>query len=119
VKNALDNKSIYVDLFVMTRTRALSSQAKRILAILLSAGREWSHGYELSKLADVKSGTLYPLLIRLEAQGYLEAEWQQPLEGGRPPRHAYRLTASGVRFAREISLVQPLTPPSSRQVPAT
>jgi len=71
-----------------------------VLFILLHAGEEWSHGYELAQLADVKSGTLYPLLIRLEAQGYLEAEWQQPPEGGRPPRHAYRLTASGVQLAR-------------------
>lgn len=38
--------------------------------------------------------------IRLEAQGYLEAEWQQHTEGGRPPRHAYRLTGSGVQLAR-------------------
>ena len=71
-----------------------------VLAVLLDAGGYWSHGYELARLADVKSGTLYPLLIRLEAQGYLEAEWQHPVEGGRPPRHAYRLTASGVQLAR-------------------
>ena len=71
-----------------------------ILAALLDAGDKWSHGYELAQLANVKSGTLYPLLIRLEAQAYLEAEWQQPAQGGRPPRHAYRLTASGVQLAR-------------------
>jgi PadR family transcriptional regulator, regulatory protein PadR len=71
-----------------------------ILATLLNASGRWSHGYELARLANVKSGTLYPLLIRLEAQGYLEAEWQQPVEGGRPLRHAYRLTASGVQLAR-------------------
>lgn len=70
-----------------------------VLAVLLDARGQWSHGYEVARLADVKSGTLYPLLIRLEAQGYLEAEWQPPTEGGRPPRHAYRLTASGVQLA--------------------
>jgi len=84
----------------MSRTRALSPHARMVLAVLLDAGGRWSHGYELARLADVKSGTLYPLLIRLETQGYLEAEWQQPAEGGRPPRHAYRLTASGVRLAQ-------------------
>jgi PadR family transcriptional regulator PadR len=84
----------------MTRTRTLSPHARMVLFILLHAGGKWSHGYELAQLADVKSGTLYPLLIRLEAQGYLEAEWQQPPEGGRPPRHAYRLTAGGVQLAR-------------------
>src|ERR1700754_3538974 len=84
----------------MARTRSLSHHARMVLAALLEAGQGWSHGYELARLAEVKSGTLYPLLIRLEAQGYLEAEWQQPTEGGRPPRHAYRLTASGVSLAR-------------------
>lgn len=84
----------------MPRSRALSSHARTVLAVLLDAGGQWSHGYELVRLAGVKSGTLYPLLIRLEAQGYLEAEWQPPTEGGRPPRHAYRLTASGVQLAR-------------------
>ncbi|MBZ4401457.1 MULTISPECIES: PadR family transcriptional regulator [unclassified Myxococcus] len=85
----------------MPRTRALSNHARVVLAALLEAGERWSHGYELCRLADVKSGTLYPLLIRLEAQGYLEAEWQQPAEGGRPPRHAYRLTRSGGQLARD------------------
>lgn len=84
----------------MSRTRALSPHARTVLAVLLDAGGQWAHGYELAQLANVKSGTLYPLLIRLEAQGYLESEWQQPAEGGRPPRHAYRLTADGVRLAR-------------------
>lgn len=84
----------------MPRSRALSPHARTVLAVLLDAGGQWSHGYELVRLAGVKSGTLYPLLIRLEAQGYLEAEWQQPTEGGRPPRHAYRLTVSGVQLAR-------------------
>lgn len=84
----------------MTRSRALSPHARTVLAALLGAADQWSHGYELARLANVKSGTLYPLLIRLEAQGYLEAEWQQPAEGGRPPRHAYRLTTSGIQLAR-------------------
>lgn len=85
----------------MTRSRSLSNHARTILAALLDARGEWSHGYDLTRRANVKSGTLYPLLIRLEAQGYLEAEWQQPLESGRPPRHAYRLTAMGIRLAHD------------------
>ena len=84
----------------MTRKRALSKHAQTLLATLLEAGGRWSHGYELASLTGIQSGTLYPLLIRLEAQGYLEAEWQQPAAGGRPPRHAYRLTAAGQRLAR-------------------
>ncbi|MFT3811400.1 MAG: helix-turn-helix transcriptional regulator [Micropepsaceae bacterium] len=72
-----------------------------MLALLSEAGRTWSHGYDLCRRAGIKSGTLYPLLMRLEGQGHLEAEWQAPPEPGRPPRHAYRLTASGRQLARE------------------
>lgn len=84
----------------MTRRRAFSNHARALLAALLAARERWSHGYELASLTGLKSGTLYPLLIRLEAQGYLEAEWQAPAASGRPPRHAYRLTAAGQRLAR-------------------
>ena len=85
----------------MTRSRALSPTARNLLAILAAAGNRWCHGYDLCRLAGVKSGTLYPLLIRLAAQGHLEAEWQPPSEPGRPPRHAYRLTAAGRRLAAD------------------
>ena len=89
----------------MTRARALSAHARALLAALAAAGRSWSYGYELSTLTRIRSGTLYPLLIRLEAQGYLEAEWQPPAAPGRPPRHAYRLTAAGQALAREQATV--------------
>jgi DNA-binding PadR family transcriptional regulator len=88
---------IYV---VMTRDRALSRHARALLAALLAVRGGWSYGYELTIMTGIKSGTLYPLLIRLDAQGFLEAKWQQPNASGRPPRHAYRLTAAGQRLAR-------------------
>jgi DNA-binding PadR family transcriptional regulator len=84
----------------MTRTRALSRHARALLEALAAAGPRWSYGYDLASRTGIRSGTLYPLLIRLEGQGYLEAEWQQPAAAGRPPRHAYRLTAAGLRLAR-------------------
>jgi PadR family transcriptional regulator, regulatory protein PadR len=80
-------------------SRAFSPQARSVLAILLSQGTVWSHGYDLARAAQVKSGTLYPLLIRLEQAGLLEAEWQASPQPGKPPRHAYRLTASGKQVA--------------------
>jgi DNA-binding PadR family transcriptional regulator len=84
----------------MVRSRSLSPAARAVLASLADAGSGWLHGYDLCRQGQVKSGTLYPLLIRLEEQGYLEAEWQAPEQPGRPPRHAYRLTAAGRALAR-------------------
>lgn len=85
----------------MVRSRTLSPAARSLLALLTQVGAEWSHGYDLCRALGIKSGTLYPLLIRLEAAGYLEAEWQQPADPGRPPRHAYRLTTTGRALARD------------------
>ena len=84
----------------MVRSRALSDHARALLAALAQAGPDWRHGYDLARSTGLRSGTLYPLLIRLEAQGHLEAEWQPPAAAGRPPRHAYRLTEAGRELAR-------------------
>jgi DNA-binding PadR family transcriptional regulator len=80
---------------------------------MVRAGESWCHGYDLCRQAGIKSGTLYPLLIRLEAQGYLEAEWQEPAERGRPPRHAYRLTAKGRQLASEHPPVDAVRRPAT------
>ena len=84
----------------MALNRTLSQPARAVLALMADGGNRWLHGYELCRQSGVKAGTLYPLLIRLEEQGHMEAEWQAPSEPGRPPRHAYRLTAAGRALAR-------------------
>lgn len=91
----------------MVRSRSLSAPARNVLAIMAEASPRWCHGYELCRRAGIKSGTLYPLLIRLEALGHLEAEWQEPAEPGRPPRHVYRLTATGRRLALQNPPLEP------------
>ena len=61
----------------------------------------WHHGYALSQETGLASGTLYPILMRLENLGWLETRWEEPGNTGRPPRHNYRLTAGGRAWARE------------------
>jgi PadR family transcriptional regulator, regulatory protein PadR len=85
----------------MPRRRNISKQTQSVLAALLEAPEAWRHGYELSKLTSLKSGTLYPLLMRLSDQGLLESAWEESAQAGRPPRHVYRLTTPGIAFARE------------------
>ena len=59
------------------------------------------HGYEISKLIELRSGgaltfhvtSLYPLLHRLESQGWIEGKWVEKPEQRR--RRYYRLTAAG------------------------
>ena len=85
----------------MTRAPNISRQTRSVMAALLAQPQAWRYGYDLSKETGLKSGTLYPLLIRLSDQGLLEAEWRQPIQPGRPARHAYRLTDQGAALARE------------------
>jgi PadR family transcriptional regulator PadR len=84
------------------RLRAPSSQARAILDALLRQPVEWRHGYDLAKLVGLSSGTLYPILIRLHERGLLDAKWMQPERPGRPARHAYRLSADGRAYARQL-----------------
>jgi PadR family transcriptional regulator, regulatory protein PadR len=84
----------------MPRASNISHQTRLLLAALSTEPQTWRHGYELSKLTGLKSGTLYPLLIRLSDQGLLTSQWQSLEMPGRPPRHLYRLTPSGLALAR-------------------
>jgi PadR family transcriptional regulator, regulatory protein PadR len=85
----------------MSRKPNSSRQTRTLLAALLDRSQTWRHGYDLSKETGLKSGTLYPLLIRLSEQGLLESRWQEAERPGLPPRHVYKLTASGLAVARE------------------
>jgi DNA-binding PadR family transcriptional regulator len=85
----------------MTRIRRSSGQTLSLLQALMDKPRKWHHGYELSKATEILSGTLYPILMRLTERGLLDHKWMDTPEAGRPPRHVYRLTASGVAYARE------------------
>ena len=73
------------------------------LLILSLVEHEARHGYELSKLIDVRSNgairfhvaSLYPLLYRLEKRGWIEGRWVE--KAGQRRRRYYRLTADGRR----------------------
>ncbi len=85
----------------MPRAQNISSQTRAVLSALFAQPQAWRYGYDLSKETGLKSGTLYPLLMRLSDQGLLESEWRPALQVGRPPRHAYRLTAMGAELAAQ------------------
>jgi len=83
----------------MPRPANVSPQTLRLLDVLLDQPEAWHYGYDLSRWTGLKSGTLYPILIRLADQGWLTTRWAEPERSGRPPRHLYRLTAEGTRQA--------------------
>ena len=85
------------------RSRKPSPQTRIVLAAFADQPQAWRHGYDLISGTGLKSGTLYPLLIRLCDQGLLESDWQAPAQPGRPPRHVYRLTMAGLAAALEAN----------------
>jgi len=91
----------------MARPPNVSPQTQLLLATLLAQPRDWRHGYDLSKETGLKSGTLYPLLIRLRTGALLEERWEPSESPGKPPRHLYRLTAQGLVLARAQRVAEP------------
>jgi DNA-binding PadR family transcriptional regulator len=76
------------------RSRKHSQQTRVVLAELATEPSRDRYGYELAQATGLASGTLYPILMRLEVRGFLEARWEL---SERRPRHVYRLTAAGLQ----------------------
>src|SRR3954469_10867032 len=83
----------------MARTRRLSPQTLKVLIAMAASPSPWGYGYELGSELGLRSGSLYPILVRLSDRGLLEAKWEESSAAGRPPRHLYRLTAEGLEYA--------------------
>ena len=86
----------------MKRNRPLSPHAQDLIIQLAIRPADWCYGYDLMKSTGIKSGTLYPILMRLHERGLLESRWEEASQVGKPPRHAYRLTDTGLKAAYEI-----------------
>jgi DNA-binding PadR family transcriptional regulator len=88
-----------------------------VLAALRDEPSQWRHGYALAKQTGLKSGTLYPILIRLADRGLVEACWQDEPQPGRPRRHLYRVTADGLAAAAAAlaNAPEPAARPGARQ----
>jgi PadR family transcriptional regulator len=74
-----------------------------VLRALLEDPGEERYGLEIGDAAGLPSGTIHPILARLERLGWLESRWEdvEPREVGRPARRYYRLTTNGVDLARD------------------
>jgi len=90
----------------------------------LSAG--FRYGFDIMDATGLPSGTVYPLLRRLERLGYLDARWEEASAAhseARPARRYYRLTGAGVNLLatarqRFPVLERALPMPQNRLAPA-
>jgi DNA-binding PadR family transcriptional regulator len=74
----------------------------RVVSALAAGPGGWRYGYELLDETGLKSGSLYPILMRLADRGMLDAAWEADPPPGRPRRHHYRLTPAGRAWLREL-----------------
>ena len=78
--------------------------------VLLALSRGVRHGFDILDDTALESGTVYPILRRLEDAGCVRSRWE-PAERahaeGRPPRRYYELTGAGAEALREALLRHP------------
>lgn len=82
----------------------MTLETLRVLRVFCQNPSMSKYGLELIKQTGVQAGTLYPILIRLEGNGWLESHWEHidPVAAGRRPRRYYLLTPFGLNQALEV-----------------
>src|SRR5215472_364735 len=93
----------------------MTGALERVLGTFLADPTAPRYGYDLMKAARLPSGTLYPLLARLERENLVASAWETPQQEGDRPRKYYKLTGEGIRIAR-LELAQ--ASDRRRRVPA-
>jgi PadR family transcriptional regulator PadR len=66
----------------------------------------YHHGFDIMDATGLPSGTVYPILRRLDAEGCVRSQWERDGEARkeqRPPRRYYELTSQGRSIAREAA----------------
>ena len=88
----------------MTRSPRMTLQTQLVLRAMLAEPTAERYGLQLCAETGLPSGTIYPIVARLEQLGWVESSWEDPREHvaeGRPRRRYYRLTDAGAQQARD------------------
>lgn len=62
------------------------------------------HGFDIMEATGLPSGTVYPILRRLDSEGCVRSKWEKQAvaqKEQRPPRRYYELTMGGRQLAGE------------------
>jgi DNA-binding PadR family transcriptional regulator len=75
---------------------------QRVLRVLLDGVDSDQYGAQIGDAAELPSGTVHPILARLERVGWVTSRWEDidPAQEHRPARRYYRLTEDGAQHAR-------------------
>lgn len=87
----------------MDRAPRMTLQVQLVLRALLADPQASYYGLQLCDETGLLSGTIYPIVVRLEKAGWVTSDWEDPAEhvaAGRPRRRYYRITEGGAEQAR-------------------
>jgi len=87
--------------------RKPSTATRLVFQAFLDSPSDETYGFELAEVTGLPSGSIYPILRRLEDEGFIKGRWAQ-VEGTRQRRRRryYALTGEGRRVAREATVEQ-------------
>lgn len=73
-----------------------------VLQVLLEEPTRELYGLQICGTAGLPSGTIHPILARLEKINWLDSRWEEvdPSEQGRPRRRYYRLNPNSIAAVR-------------------
>ncbi|MFG3524902.1 PadR family transcriptional regulator [Nocardia nova] len=87
----------------------MTLQTLQVLQALLERPTDEHYGLKISEYSGLPTGSIYPILTRLEIAGWVTSDWEEIDESaaGRRRRRYYRLTTNGAAAARdEIAKMQ-------------
>ena len=82
----------------------MTLQVQLVLTEMLGEPAEPRYGLDICAVTGLPSGTIYPILARLERIGWVKSVWEDPdahIAEGRPRRRYYQLTREGAECADE------------------
>jgi PadR family transcriptional regulator PadR len=96
----------------------VTTTVAKVLRVFLEDPKAARYGLELMRATGLPSGSLYPVLARLERAGWVQSKREKvdPVAVGRPPRRYYELSPEGLAGARYelAALSEQLRPPTWR-----
>jgi DNA-binding PadR family transcriptional regulator len=72
--------------------------------VLQALARGFHYGFDIMDATGLPSGTVYPILRRLDREGLLHSAWEKAADAQRaqrPPRRSYEITAAGEAMLTE------------------
>jgi DNA-binding PadR family transcriptional regulator len=101
----------------------MTLQTIAVLQAMLGAPTDAHYGLQLAGKTHLPTGTIYPILARLERAGWVSSHWEarDPSELERPRRRLYMLTGSGAQAARaalaDVHRLTTFAPPTAPRPP--